>query len=77
MKKTKCYSVRLQSLIQITEKCFKAIAFDGSEALIPVQFVFGQDYEVVKSDAYWIAAWILERKDLQFSTKKVKWFEAA
>jgi hypothetical protein len=58
----------------ISPKCYKATAFDGSTALIPKQFVFGQDYEITKSDAYWISAWILGKKDLQYSSKKVKWF---
>lgn len=52
----KCYSVRLESLTRISDKCYKAKAFDGSEALIPESQVFGQDFEVVKSDAYWISA---------------------
>lgn len=75
--KTKCYSVRLQSLTQISEKAYKAVAFDGSEAIIPASQVFGLDYEVTKSDAYWISAWILERKNLQYSNKKVAWFNEA
>lgn len=75
MAKVKCYSVRLESLILISDKCYKAKAFDGSNALIPTSQVYGQDYEVQKSDAYWISAWILGKVDLQYSTKKVKWFE--
>ena len=67
---TKCYSVRLVSLKSISHLCYKAIGFDGSEALIPKSQVFGQDNEVVKSDAYWISAWILEQKTLQYSSKK-------
>jgi hypothetical protein len=73
--KTKCFSVRLESLISISDKAFKAIAFDGSEAIIPKSQVFGQDYDVQKCEAYWIAAWILEKKDLQYSDKKVAWFD--
>lgn len=72
--KTKCYSVRLQSLTSISNKCYKAKAFDGSEAFIPASQVFGQDYDVQKSESYWISAWILEKKDLQYSTKKEGWF---
>jgi hypothetical protein len=68
--KTLCYSVRLASLTEISERCYKAKAFDGSEALIPKSQVFGEDNDVQKCDAYWISAWILERKDLQFSEKK-------
>jgi hypothetical protein len=73
-KKTKCYSVRLEMLISISEKACKATAFDGSTAILPKSQVFGQDFEVQKSDAYWISAWILGQKDLQYSTKKVRWF---
>jgi len=72
--KTKCYSVRLQSLTSISDKCYKAVAFDGSEALIPKSQVFGTDYNVNKSDAWWISAWILEQKSLQYSQKKSAWF---
>lgn len=67
---TKCFSVRLESFYPISPKCYKAIAFDGSEALIPASQYFGQDYDVVKSEAYWISAWILGEKNLQYSTKK-------
>jgi hypothetical protein len=73
--KTKCYSVRLQSLVSISDKAFKAIAFDGSEAIIPKSQVLGQDYDVHKSEAYWISAWILEKKDIQYSYKKAAWFD--
>ncbi len=74
MKKTKVYSVRLQSLRSISDKAFKATAFDGSTAIIPKSQVFGLDYEVQKSEAYWIASWILEQKDLQYSCKKEGWY---
>ncbi|MDR2129603.1 MAG: hypothetical protein LBP56_00300 [Odoribacteraceae bacterium] len=73
--KTKCYSVRLDSFYQISEKAYKAVAFDGSTAIIPASQVFGQDWDVQKSNAYWISAWILEKKDLQYSSKKVAWFD--
>ena len=74
--KTKCYLVRLDSLIQISDKCYLATAFDGSEDYIPAKFIFGYDPAVQKSNAYWIAAWILERKNLQYSAKKVAWFNS-
>lgn len=77
MKKTKCYSVRLQSLRSISEKAYLAKAFDGSEAIIPKSQVFGQDEDVSKSEAYWIAAWILEQKELQYSYKKEGWYNPA
>lgn len=74
--KTKCYSVRLQSLVSISCKAFKAVAFDGSEAIIPKSMVFGQDLEVEKCNAFWIASFILEKEEckIQYSSKKVKWF---
>ncbi len=74
--KVLCYSVRLESLTDISEKCFKATAFDGSEALIPKSQVFGQDWDVSKSEAYWISKWVLEQKSLQYSRKKEAWFDS-
>lgn len=74
MKKTKCYSVRLLSLVSVSDKAYKANAFDGSECIIPKSQVFCQDYEVQKSDAYWISSWLMEQKDIQYSTKKVGWW---
>lgn len=73
--RTKCYSVRLESLVKISDKAYKATAYDGSCNIIPASQVFGQDYEVVKSDAYWISAWILGKKNIQYSTKKEAWFD--
>lgn len=67
---TLCYSVRLKSLELISPICYKAVGFDGSSDLIPAKFVFGRDLDVEKSDAWWIAAWILDRKKLTFSRKK-------
>lgn len=72
--KTLCYSVRLQSLVSISDKAYKATAFDGSSCIIPKSQVFGQDYDVTKSEAYWISAWILEKKTIQYSGKKEAWF---
>jgi len=70
----KCISVRLESFDQISPKCYLAIAFDGSEALIPASQYFGQDYDVSKSEAHWITEWILEKKELQYSRKKTTIF---
>lgn len=74
MAKTLCYSVRLDSLESISGNAYKAVAFDGSWAIIPKSQVFGADYDVGKSEAWWIAAWILGKKDLQYSHKKKAWF---
>jgi hypothetical protein len=77
MSRIKCYSVRLQSLSSISPKAYKATAFDGSTAILPKSMVMGQDYDVQKSDAYWIASFILEKEDcqLQCSYKKEAWFD--
>ena len=72
--KTKCLSVRLESLVSVSDKAYKATAFDGSTAIIPKSQVFGQDYDVQKSEAYWISCWIMEQKDIQYSQKKIGWF---
>lgn len=73
--RVKCYSVRLASLDAISDKACKAVAFDGSTAIIPVSQVYGQDFQSVKSEAWWISAWILDRVELQHSTKKVAYFD--
>lgn len=73
--RVKCYSVRLASLELISPLAYKAIAFDGSSSIIPASQVYGRDDEINKSDAYWISAWILERKTLQYSRKKLAYFD--
>lgn len=73
--RTLCYSVRLESLVRISDLAFKARAFDGSEDILPKSQVFGVDHDVQKSDAWWITAWILEKKNLQYSCKKAAWFD--
>ena len=73
--KTKCYSVRLESLFSISEKAYRATAFNGSTSIIPKSQVYGRDWDVIKSDAYWISAWILEQKSIQYSDKKEAWFD--
>lgn len=74
LRKTKVISVRLKSLTDFSPKCYKATAWDGSSDLIPKSQVFGQDYEVQKSEAYWIAEWILKDRKLQHTTKKTGWY---
>lgn len=73
--RTLCYSVRLESLVRISDKAFNATAFDGSQDIIPASQVFGRDYEVTKSEAHWISSWILEKKSIQYSGKKQAWFD--
>lgn len=76
-KPTKCISVRLKAFFKVSEKCYKAIAFDGTNDLIPASEYYGPDNETTKSKAYWIAEWILKRKILQRKTKdpKIAWFD--
>lgn len=76
MKKTKVYSVRLQHLTQISTKCWKAEDWQGNTFLIPDSQYFGRDYAVQKSDAHWVASWIIDKEDckLMVSTKKEGWF---
>jgi hypothetical protein len=73
--KTKCYSVKLKSLESITAKAYKAVAWDGSEAVIPKSQVYGFDLGSTKSDAYWISEWILKQKNLPYTTKKEAWLD--
>lgn len=73
--KTKCHSVRLESIVRISDKAYKVRSFDGAEDIIPASQFFGQDYDVAKCDAYWIAAWILPKKNIQWSDKKEAWFD--
>jgi hypothetical protein len=73
--RTKCISVRLESLVSISDKAYRATAFDGSSDIIPKSCVFGPDFEVSKCDAYWIAAWILQKKSIQYSHKKEALFD--
>lgn len=70
----KCVSVKLKSLISISDKCFKAVDFNGNEALIPKSQVFGIDEDISKSEAYWISTWIMEQKNLTYSNKKQGWY---
>lgn len=76
MRKTKVYSVRLKNLTQITPKCWKAEDWQGNTYLIPDSQYFGQDYSVIKSEAHWIASWIIDKSDcnLQVSRKKIGWY---
>lgn len=63
-------------MISISEKAYKAKSFDGSECILPKSQVFQQDYDISKSDAYWISEWILEQKNIQYSTKKEGWYNS-
>lgn len=71
----KYFSVRLKDLVSISEKAYKATAFDGSTAIIPKSQVVKADCGVHKSDAYWIQAWFLQKTNLQYSSKKCAYFD--
>lgn len=70
-----CVSVRLQSMYRISDKAFKAIDFNGNEDILPASQVFGPDYDVVKSEAWWVAKWILSKKKITWTDKKQRWFK--
>lgn len=73
-KKTLCYSVRVADTIDITPKAMLLETFDGKSDVFPKSAIFGNDYDTVKSEAVWVAAWILEKKSIQYSKKKSAWF---
>jgi hypothetical protein len=68
--KTKVISVKVQSLISISDKAYKITSFDGSSDIIPKSQVFGEDFSNAKSESYWISEWILNQKNIQYSRKK-------
>lgn len=73
--KTKVYSVRISEMREISPKAVKITAFDGSSDIFPKSAVLGWDDEVGKCEAVWIAAWILPKKGLQYSDKKVRFMD--
>jgi hypothetical protein len=74
--KVKCCSVRLQGLIQISDKAYKAIDFNGNSDIIPASQVYGRDWDINKSEAYWISEWILKQKSITYTNKKIAWFDS-
>ena len=62
----KYYSVKLESLIGISDRALKIKTYDGREHIIPKSQILGYDYE---RGAYWISAWIVESKGIQHSPK--------
>lgn len=71
----KCFSVRLKSLVRISDKACIAEAYDGSKDIMPISQIYGYDSDVRKSDAFWISEWILSKKSIQYSHKKQAWFD--
>lgn len=61
----KCYLVKLAEFVQISDKCYKAVDYAGNEALIPASQFCGYS----GSNGVYLTAWILERKNLQYSQK--------
>lgn len=57
-------------------KAVKIVSFDGSCDILPSSQIFGQDYSNMKSESYWISAWILDKKNIQYSTKKQAYFDS-
>lgn len=74
--RTKCVSVRVESFTKISDKAYLLRSFDGREAVIPASQYYGFDTEVTKSEAVWISEWILQRKDVQWSSKKTAYFDS-
>ena len=72
-KKTLCYSIRLSEYRPVGEAYFLK-AFDGSSCFVPKSCVLGEDFGTVKSSALWVASWILAKKNIQYSSKKQRWF---
>ena len=71
----KCYLVKLKSLIRISDKAYKATAFDGTEDILPVKMVIARESSITTSEAWWVSAWILERKKIPYSKKDHKYFD--
>lgn len=70
-----CYSVRLKDYVQVSAKATKLFAYDGSTLVIPSCCMLRPDFK--KDNAYWIAAWVLDKnsKQFQFSTKRKGWYD--
>jgi hypothetical protein len=77
MKKTKVYSVKVKEFVAVSDKAVRLVGFDGSSDIFPLSCIFGMDCDREKTRSLWVAAWILEKKELQYSTKKPGWFNPA
>lgn len=74
--KSLCVSVRVESFHKISDKAYLLRSFDGREAVIPASQYYGEDFDVSKSRAVWISEWILQKKDIQWSSKKTAYFDS-
>lgn len=71
MKSVRCYLVRLKELVSISDKAFKAVAHDGTTAILPKSQVIMPSLQ--HENGYWISCWIMDQKELQHSKKTVAW----
>lgn len=71
--KIKCHLVKPECVVSISNKAYKFCCYNGSEDIIPKSQVFGINY-FGKTPGYWVAAWLLEKKNLQYSVKKARWY---
>lgn len=75
MGKILCYSVCVSSIVSVSSKAYLVTCFDGSKDIVPKSQVFGIDYGVKSSLAYWISSWILAKKNLQYTDKRKAMFD--
>ena len=70
---TKCYLVHAAEFRHISDKAAVVRTFDGASCTIPLsQYCI----EPTEENAVWIAAWVLEKSPLQYTTKKIGWYSA-
>jgi hypothetical protein len=77
MNKVLCISVRFKALEEYSSKSYKADTWCGKKLFIPNSAYLGQDYEVQKSEAHWIAEWFLKKQEsgFSYSEKKKAWID--
>lgn len=72
--KTKCFLVRTAEFRPISDKAAVVRTFDGATCTVPLsQYCI----EPTEENGVWIAAWLLERSPLQYSTKRIGWYNEA
>ena len=71
-----CVAVRLKDIRRISARACVAVDFEGNEAILPLSTVYGP-YVIngeLKPDTYWVAKWILEKKNLKYNSKNTVQF---
>ena len=68
MAQVKCYLVKFKDLISISEKAFKAVAYDGSECILPKSQVVRPGSN---DNDWYVSCWIMDQKEIQHSKQKV------